>query len=101
MELAGVGHEAVEGLVRIVFAVTQRVVGTVRQRVRIGAAPATLSGGGDRHGEIFDPRARAVIGRIVRTQRESAGGVEAVDPAPESEFGIDFDWPVGSILIGP
>src|ERR1700691_2859507 len=101
MELAGVSHEAVESLVRVVFAIAQGVVGTVGQRVWIGAAPATLSGGGDRHGEIFDPRAGATVRGIVRTERESASGVEAVDPAPESEFGIDFDRPVGRILTCP
>jgi hypothetical protein len=45
-QLAGVSHESVESLVRTVFAVAEGVVGTVGQRVWIGATPTTLSGGG-------------------------------------------------------
>ena len=100
-EFAGVIHEGIERDVGLIFAVAQSVVGAIGKRFGIRAAPPILPSGGDGRGEILDSKTAAIVGRIVRAERESARGIEAVDPTPESILRIDFDRARGRVLVCP
>src|SRR5579863_1762159 len=52
-ELLRIAHERVEGNVRMIFAITQGIVGTVRRSIRVRASPTGLSSGGNRCRKVF------------------------------------------------
>src|SRR5580658_2173807 len=102
IELASVGHERVEGSVGFALTEAQRVVGTIGRGFGVGTAPSILPGGGDGNSQVFYAGTGLVVGRIVGAGwGNGAGWVEAVDPAPEAVFRIDFDRSGGRALVKP
>ena len=106
IQLPRVGHEGVKRNVGSVLSETERVIGTVRQQVWMGAAPSRFYPGRvDRSGEILYSQATLagsfVVRRVVRARGRGARSLEPVDPTPESVSRIDLHRAVGSALRRP
>src|ERR1035438_3460653 len=101
LELACVGHERIERLVRVMLAVTEGIVGTIWKLVRIRAPPSALPRCGEGSGEVVNAASNFVVRGIVRTKCERARGIEAVHPTPECKLRIDFHRPLGAALVCP
>ena len=101
LQLSSVNHEAIESGVRIILAIAQCIVGTIRQSILVRTSPSILPGSGNGDGEVLHPRANLIVRRIVRAIGQGAGSIQAIDPAPEIVFGLDLVRTIRLALIQP